>query len=231
MNKEALKKELEKLGFADRLDELEVLMRSTLEANESFNLTAIKDEEKFRELMLLDSLYPAQLLDFKNKSIIDVGTGAGYPGLPLAICEKDGQFTLLDSTKKKVENIANFAKKYEICNVFTVYSRAEEYAKTHRDEYDITIARAVAPLNILLELVLPLVKVGGHFIAMKGAKGKEEIQEAKNALSKLGAEVVMVDEFTLPVSKEIRTNILIKKIKATNKKYPRVYSVIVSKPL
>ena len=231
MNKETLKLELEKLGFSNSVDELEVLMQETLKANESFNLTAIKEEEKFRELMLLDSVFPARLLDFKNKKILDVGTGAGYPGLPLAITQKEGQFTLLDSTKKKVENIANFVKKYEICNVFAVSDRVEDYAKSHRDEYDIVIARAVASLNILLELVLPLVKVGGYFIAMKGAKGKEEISEAKNALSKLGAVVEKIDEFELPESKEVRMNILIKKVKPTNKKYPRSYSEILSKTL
>ena len=231
MNKEALKLELEKLGYASSIDELEVLMRSTLEANERFNLTAIKEEEKFRELMLLDSLFPTCLLDFKNRKIIDVGTGAGYPGLPLAICEKEGKFTLLDSTKKKVENIDDFAKKHGICNVFTVSSRVEDYAKSHRELYDIAIARAVAPLNILLELILPVLKVGGYFIAMKGAKGKEEIEEAKKALSKLGAVVEKIDEFELPESKEVRMNILIKKVKPTNKKYPRSYSEILSNAL
>ena len=231
MNKETLKLELEKLGFSNSVDELETLMQETLKANESFNLTAIKEEEKFRELMLVDSVFPARLLDFKNKKILDVGTGAGYPGLPLAITQKEGQFTLLDSTKKKVENIANFVKKYEICNVFAVSDRVEDYAKSHRNEYDIVIARAVASLNILLELVLPLVKVGGYFIAMKGAKGKDEISEAKNALSKLGAVVEKIDEFELPESKEVRMNILIKKVKPTNKKYPRFYSEILSKTL
>ncbi len=231
MNKKSLRIELDKLNYSDYLEELETLMYSTLETNKLFNLTAIKDEEKFRELMILDSLLPTRLIDLEGKKVIDVGTGAGYPGLPLAITNPDANFTLLDSTKKRVENIADFVKKHGICNVFTVNSRVEEYAKKHREEYHIAIARAVSELTILLELILPLVKVGGYFIAMKGAKGKEELSKANSALKKLGAEVVNIDEFDLPESGEKRINILIKKVKTTNKKYPRSYSELIQKPL
>ena len=107
----------------------------------------------------------------------------------------------------------------------------EEYAKEHRNEYDIAIARAVASLNVLVEIILPLVKVDGYFIAMKGAKGMEEIEEAKNALKELGAEVVQIQEIILPESKEKRINILIQKKKDTKAKYPRQYKDILSKPL
>lgn len=230
MNKENLRLKLEAFGVSNKLEELEELQKDTLATNEKFNLTAIKDEEKFRELMILDSLYPLSLVDFSNKKIIDVGTGAGYPGLPLAICST-GKFTLLDSTKKKIDHINEYVKENHINNVIGVCDRAEEFAKKNIEKYDIAIARAVSSLNILVEIILPLLKIGGFFIAMKGLKGKEEIEDAKKALKELGGEVVEIDEFELPESKEVRINILIKKIKASPKKYPRVYKQIIDKPL
>ena len=230
MNKQELVKQLELLGVADKIDELENLQKDTLATNELFNLTAIKDETKFRELMILDSLFPLALTDFDNKKIIDVGTGAGYPGFPLAICS-NGDFTLLDSTKKKIDHINEFVKTHGFLHVYGVSARAEEYAKNHREEYDIAIARAVSSLNILLEIIAPMIKVDGYFIAMKGSKGYEEIEESKKALKELGMEVIKVQELELPESKEKRLNILIQKKKETNTKYPREYGVIINKPL
>jgi len=230
MNKEQLKQKLSSLGVSEKLDELEDLQRETLATNELFNLTAIKDEEKFRELMTLDSLYPLSLIDFSDKKVIDVGTGAGYPGLPLAICST-GKFTLLDSTKKKVDHINEYAKRRGFLNVKGVSARAEEYAKTHRETYDIAIARAVASLNVLLELIMPLVKVGGYFVALKGAKGFEEIEESKKAFKELDSEIVEIKEITLPESKEKRILILIQKKNKTKAKYPREYKDISNKPL
>ena len=230
MTKEQLEVQLEKLGLESHLEELEALQKDTLATNELFNLTAIKDENKFRELMILDSLYPLLLTDFSNKKVIDIGTGAGYPGLPLAICSS-ASFTLLDSTKKKVDHINEYSKTRGFLNVLGVNYRAEDYSKVHRNEYDIAIARAVSSLNILLEIIIPLVKVNGYFIAMKGSKGKEEITESKKALKELGAEVVDIQEITLPESGEKRCNILIKKNSETKKKYPRPYKEIINKSL
>ena len=229
MTKEKLEQELIQLGL-NNLDSLESLLNDTLHTNEKFNLTAITDKERFRELMILDSLYPLKLIGFDNKKIIDIGTGAGYPGLPLALSSK-GQFTLLDSTKKKIDHINEYVKSNNIKNVEGVVGRAEEYAIKHIEEFDIAISRAVAPLNVLLEIVLPLVKVGGYFIAMKGLKALDEIKLANRAFKELGCMVMNIDEFLLPESRERRYNILIKKIKPTNKKYPRLYSEIVHKPL
>ena len=169
-------------------------------------------------------------VNFENKKIIDVGTGAGYPGLVLASLSNSA-ITLLDSTNKKVEFCRNFASNNGYFHVNCVNSRAEDYAKDHREEYDIATARAVSELNVLLELVLPLVKVNGFFIALKGAKGLEELKACENALKKLGGEVYKIDEFELPESKEKRVNIVIKKVSSTNKKYPRQYSEIVKSPL
>ena len=230
MNKEGLLKELEVLGLSNKADLLELLLKDTLDTNEKFNLTAIKEEDKFRELMILDSLYPLSLTDFKDKKVIDIGTGAGYPGLPLAICST-AKFTLLDSTKKKIDHINEFVKEHDINNVKGISLRAEEHARKHVECYDIAIARAVSSLNVLVELILPLIKVGGYFIAMKGAKGLEEIEEAKHALKELDAEVVEIQDIELPESKERRINILIQKKNKSKKKYPRDYSEIVKKPL
>jgi 16S rRNA (guanine527-N7)-methyltransferase len=229
MTKEGLLVELKQFGL-DNIASFECLLNDTLTTNEKFNLTAITDEEKFRELMILDSLYPLKLLDFNDKKVVDIGTGAGYPGLPLALAS-NAQFTLLDSTKKKIDHINEYVSTNNITNVIGVVSRAEDYAKKHVEEYDIAISRAVAPLNVLLEIVLPMVKVGGYFIAMKGLKALDEIKLASRAFKELGCVVENIDEFLLPESRERRYNILIKKVKPTNKKYPRLYSEIIHIPL
>lgn len=231
MNKESLILELKKLNLdTSKVDLLEAHMLETLKANESFNLTAIKEAEKFRELMILDSAYALKYFDFSDKKIIDIGTGAGYPGMVLATLSK-GEFTLLDSTSKKMEFLRNFSSKNGYFNVNCVCDRAENFAKNHREEYDFAIARAVSELPILLELVLPLLKVGGYFIALKGSKGQNELEESKAALEKLGGDVYKIDEYELPESKEKRINIIVKKVKETNKKYPREYNQIISKKL
>ena len=208
----------------------EDLLKDTLEANEKFNLTAIKEEDKFRELMIYDSLVPLKYFDFENKKVLDVGTGAGFPGLPLAISSK-GDFTLLDSTKKKIDHINNLIEKYQLKNAKGYASRAEEFTQNKRGLFDFVTARAVAPLNILLELCTPFLKVGGTFIAMKSSGANQEVNDAKNALKKLGLEVIAYHEDELPLSKEKRTIIEIKKIKDIDKKYPREYSEIKKKPL
>ena len=232
MNKEQLVLELNKLGFSDqkKIDQLEDFMHATLEANKSFNLTAIKDENKFRELMILDSAYALKYYNFENSKIIDVGTGAGYPGIVLATLSK-GEFTLLDSTLKKVKFFEDYASKNGIFNVNSICERVENHVNLHRNYYDFAVARAVSELNILLELILPLLKVNGYFIAMKGSKGLEELKKCKNALTKLGGKIELIDEYNLPESGEKRINIIIKKISDSPVKYPRDYSTILSKPL
>lgn len=230
MNKSQLIEELNKLNLSFDIEKLESLMEDTLFTNEKFNLTAIKDKEKFRELMLLDSAIPLTLVDFNDKKILDVGTGAGYPGLVLSLLS-NGNFTLLDSTKKKIDHINEYVSNNNINNVIGVFGRAEEYISNHRNEFDIVIARAVSSLNILLELCISYLKVGGYFIAMKGKQGKDEIEQSKRALSLLGCKIVSINETELPESKETRINIVIQKEKDTNKKYPRLYKDIVNKPL
>ena len=211
-------------------DLLEKLMNITIETNEKFNLTAIKEEDKFRELMIYDSLLPLKYFDLDGKSVLDVGTGAGFPGLPLAISTK-GNITLLDSTNKKIGHICSIIDEFGLKNAKAICAIAEEYGRENREKFDYVIARAVAPLNILAELCLPMVKVGGSFIAMKGSNGQEELDEANKAIEKLGGKVIAIHNDNLPASKEVRTTIEIKKIKETNKKYPRDYKEIKVKPL
>ena len=215
----------------NKLSLLERLIDVTLETNEKFNLTAIKDQDAFRELMVFDSLLPLKYADFSgDKTVIDVGTGAGFPGLPLAICS-DAKYTLLDSTNKKIGHICRVIDEFKLTNVTPVCARVEEFALNNRERFDYAIARAVASLNELLELCVPLIKVGGLFIAMKGPRSDEELNDAKSAIKKLDLEVVSINEEELPVSKEKRTIIIFKKLKATNKKYPRRFSEIKAKPL
>ncbi len=195
-----------------------------LEMNKKINLTAIKDESLFLEKMVADCLLPLNYYHFEDKKIIDIGTGAGFPGALLSLIGLD--VTLLDSTKKKLDII----DKFEGHSFVTVNDRAEQYALKHREEYDIAISRAVAPLNILCELCLPLVKVGGVFIALKGKEGNNELKLASNGIKKLGGKLENIFSYNLPCGDE-RCLIIIKKISPTQKRYPRSYNEIKTKPL
>lgn len=209
---------------------LEELLHYTLDANKKFNLTGIKDDNSFRNVMLYDSLIPLKYVDFAGKNVLDVGTGGGFPGLPLAISE-NGHFDLLDSTKKKIDHINNFINLYHLQNVRGINARAEEYAKENAEKYDIVISRAVSSLNILLEITIPFLKVGGILLTLKGDKAEEEIKDSKNALKKLDAEIIDTKIDYLDDDNEKRVLIIIKKNKKTNDKYPRSYSDIKFKPL
>lgn len=204
---------------------LESYMFYILDKNEKVNLTAITDKNEFMSKMLFDSALPLLLTDFNDKKVLDIGTGAGFPGTVINILST-ADVSLLDSTAKKLKVISGFKDNF----FHTINARAEDYAKEHRNEYDIVIARAVASLSILLEIAMPLVKVGGYFVAMKGPEASREIKKASNALEKLGCSIVKVDAHILPTGDE-RFNILIKKDKATSHKYPRIYSEIKKNPL
>ena len=222
-----LKQYLEQLEIEfdnQKIKELDDLMHSTLSQNEKFNLTAITDEEVFVEKMILDSAIALKDLNLTDKKIIDVGTGAGYPGMVIRILS-NAKVTLLDSTKKKIDYLIDYAKEKGL-SINGVSMRAEDYARQNSETMDYAFARAVASLNILLELIMPMLKVGGYFIALKGAGYEEEINSATNAFKKLGCHVESIYETELPESKEKRAIIRIKKDKPTNKKYPRQYSDI-----
>lgn len=234
MTKEQLIESLnkQKISFDDGMIALlEKVMKNTIETNKSFNLTSIVDENEFREKMIYDSIIGVSFIDGSDKKCIDVGTGAGFPGLPLSIIDKNNNYTLLDATKKKVDFIQKFADENKLSNVKTINDRAENFSKNHREEYDYAFARAVAPLSILLELIIPLLKVGGEFIAYKGKNAKQEIKDSEKAFKKLHCQLKVVQYEVLPVSCEERYLIVITKTKETDKKYPRDYSLIVSKSL
>ena len=216
--------------FDEQLNLLNAFMKCTLATNEKFNLTAITNEDQFVEKMIFDSALALYDLDIANKKIIDIGTGAGYPGMVLKILEPNADMVLLDSTAKKIAYLNEFASSNRI-NVQGIVARAEDYARNNVEKFDYATARAVATLNILLELIIPLLKVGGTFIAMKGAGYEQEILDSQKALKKLNCRIESIEEFELPESKEFRAIIRIVKEKPTNKKYPRQYNEIKKLPL
>ena len=214
----------------EQIDLLWEFMHTVLETNEKFNLTAIKDEETFVEKMLFDSAILLSNQRFEDIDILDVGSGAGFPSVVLSILCPKAHVIALDATAKKVNFIKEFAEKHSL-NLTAVCARAEEYAQENREKYLIITARAVAELRVLLELVVPMLQVGGHFIAMKGPNFEEEISNARCALKKLNCNIDYVYEDQLPDSKESRYMIYIKKLKETPKKYPRTFGEIKNKPL
>lgn len=205
-------------------------MDDTLSSNKKFNLTAIKEEKEFVEKMIFDSVLPLSFLDLNERKVIDIGTGAGFPGLALKILSPKCHMTLLDATKKKVDRLDLYSKSIGM-SCKCVNARAEQFSRLHKEEYNYVTARAVSSLSILLELVSPLLKIGGRFIAYKGKTYLDEIKESKNALKILNMEIVDVKTFILPNTNEERAIILIEKKDTTPSKYPREYSQISKRPL
>ncbi len=206
-----------------------------LEVNEHMNLTAITDLQGIILKHYADSLAAAKYL-FEGATVIDIGCGAGFPSLPLAIARPDLRITALDSTAKRVNYIRETAEMLNLDNITCVTARAEELAMQaeHREQYDISCARAVARLNVLSELCIPYVKIGGAFIAMK-ANAADELDEAAGAITKLGGRLERADEFSLISESEPEPNprciITVKKISPTPNNYPRNNSQIKKKPL
>lgn len=192
------------------------------EWNKVMNLTNITEPLEVIEKHFIDSLTVLKNVN-ENDSIIDVGTGAGFPGIPIKIAYPKSKVTLLDSLNKRIKFLNEVISKLNLEDINTIHGRAEELAhnKEHREKYDIAIARAVAPLNVLSEYLLPFVKIGGHAICMKGAKGKDESKEGENATRILGGEIKSIKEFKLPNTDIERTIIEIEKNKSTEKRYPR----------
>ena len=201
---------------------------AVIKQNEVMNLTAITEPTQVAKLHLLDSLSLLTLKDLKGKKLIDVGCGAGFPGVPVAIASPETQVTLLDSLGKRVAWLEQILPALGV-KATCITARAEEAVATRREQYDIATSRAVARLNILLELTAPYVKVGGYVMAMKGAAAKEELQEAKNAIAKLGLKLEAVKEF--PMDGTAHAVILLKKVSPTPPKFPRRYAKIKQMPL
>ena len=182
-------------------------------------------------LHLLDSLSLLPMAQLQGKSIVDVGTGAGFPGMPLAIALPDSRITLLDSLNKRIDFLREAGEMLGLTNAAYVHARAEEFAADHREGYDYAVSRAVASLPMLCELCLPLVKVGGQFLAMKSSHTEEEIASAKSAISKLGGKIEEVKDYTIPTTDVVHRVICIRKVSPTPKKYPRRFAQIKKQPL
>ena len=187
-------------------------MNLLIEWNKTMNLTAIVDPKEIIVKHFIDSLTVAEHIN-KNDAIIDVGTGAGFPGIPIKIMFPETKVVLLDSLNKRIMFLNEVINKLKLKNIQTIHGRAEDFGrdKKHRERYDIAIARAVAPLNILLEYLMPFVKVDGQCICMKGSNAKEEIENSKNALKILDGKIESQKEFTLINTVMTRTIVRIKK--------------------
>ena len=200
-----------------------------LEKNQVMNLTAIREPDKVATLHFLDCMALLNVTDFREKSVVDVGCGAGFPGLPLKIAEPSIRLTLLDSLNKRVVWLRDELLPAIDVEADCVSGRAEEYAAGHREQYDIATSRAVARLNLLAELCLPLVRPGGYFLAMKGQDAAEEVQEAERAIRTLGGKVERIAEY--PVEDAVHRVVVIKKVSNTPAKYPRQFAKIKKQPL
>lgn len=211
----------------DKKDQYKIFIDYLLEVNAHTNLTTITDIDEIKIKHIKDSLSVLDLIK-ENDKVLDVGSGAGFPGIPLAI-EKEIDLTLIDSVNKKVKFMNQAIEKINLKNARAIHARAEDFAKDNREKYDVVVSRAVANMTTLSELCLPLVKVGGIFIALKGPKADEELEEAKNAIKILGGKVIDIERFDL--SGNERANIVVKKIHPTKHKYPRAKNLPKTKPL
>ena len=233
MMKKTLAESLPGLGLTldDAIqDQLCAFGHAMVKQNEVMNLTGITEDDQVAKLHLIDSLTVLKCADLAGKSLIDVGCGAGFPGVPTAIGCPEAKVTLLDSLAKRMNWLETILPQLGVKNAECVTARAEEAIVDRRESYDYATSRAVARLNILLELTAPYVKVGGAVLALKGSAAREELEEAKSAISKLGLQVESVKDFT--VDKDtVHTVIVLRKVRSTPAKFPRRYAKIKQAPL
>lgn len=203
-----------------------------IEYNNVMNLTAITDFDEVVVKHFLDSVLPYIYIE-KESNVIDVGTGAGFPSIPLKIVRSDLNFTLVDSLNKRINFLNVVIGELNLKNIVAIHSRSEDLAKDvkYREKFDVCVSRAVAKLPTLLELCLPLVKVGGMFLAYKGSNYKEEIDISENALKLLNSKIENIENYELPENYGYRTVIFVKKVKKTDKIYPRKNNLPKNKPL
>lgn len=234
MTEQEFKKAIQELGIditEIQLKQLEEYKNFLIEYNNHTNLTAIKTSNEIYLKHFYDSLTISKVIDFNEpKTILDIGTGAGFPGIVLAIIFPNQTVHLMDSNHKKIDFLDALIQKIQIKNVKTIYARSEEYALSHKEEYDIITSRAVAELRILLEISFPLLKINGLFIAMKSSIEKE-LEEAKDTIELLFGFIEQCITFELPWNEGFRSIIKIKKQKPTPSIYPRNYGTIRKKAL
>lgn len=221
-----------KLSVSDaQIAQLEDFTARMLETNKVMNLTRITDPKEIAEKHLLDCASLLQAADFSKKSVVDVGCGAGFPGMPLHILCPSCKLTLLDSLGKRIRFLQGCIDAMNLSDIEAVHARAEEFAAKHREQYDFAVSRAVAQLNVLAELSLPLVKQGGAFIAMKSKDTDEELEWAKKAIRLLGGEIEKIIDYTIPHTEITHRLVVIRKKNHTPKQYPRPFRKISASPL
>lgn len=227
--KQTLITECERLGIAltqEQIDRFCAFGEALLEKNKVMNLTAITEPDAVAKMHFADCLALLNVVDCRGKTVIDVGCGAGFPGVPMKLGEPSVRLTLLDSLQKRVNWLRETLDKLGV-EAACVAARAEEYAA--REQFDIAVSRAVARLNVLAELCLPFVKVGGYFLAMKGAAAEEELKEATHALSVLGGEAERIEAYEIDGA--LHRVIVVRKVRATPPAYPRRFAKIKQQPL
>ena len=229
---EILKQGLGSLGLDTvAVPQLTEFARRLLEKNKVMNLTAITEPKDVATLHLLDCAALLGHIAPEGKRVIDVGTGAGFPGMVLAILAPAAHFTLLDSLGKRADFLQEVCRALHLQNVTCVHARAEEFAGAHRECYDVAVSRAVAQLNVLCELTLPLVKVGGIFAAMKSVSSDEEIRAARSAAAQLGGHIAASTDYTVPETDVVHRIVDIQKVRPTPPQFPRAFARIKKAPL
>lgn len=220
------------IGFDEKAAErFEKYFEYLEEKNKVMNLTAISGKEDVARLHFLDSAALLKYADLGGSSVIDVGTGAGFPGLALKIAQPEMELTLLDSLNKRIDFLKETCELLDLNDVTCIHARAEEAPEGYRESFDAAVSRAVSYLPQLCELCLPLVKVGGVFIAMKGPDCEGEVNEAKPAIGKLGGKLRRVETYTVPGTDIRHSAVIIEKLHPTPKKYPRKWGQIKKQPL
>lgn len=204
-----------------------------LEWNEKINLTAITDEKEILLKHFADSVSVLPFIDIKGKDVIDVGTGGGFPGVPLKIACPLANVTLLDSLNKRINFLKEVVSELGLSNVSCVHSRAEDGGQdlNYREKFDVCVSRAVANLAVLTEYCLPFIKVGGTFVSLKGPDAKPEVIQAQNAIDVLGGQIDIVEKVKIPFTDINHTLIMIKKVRQTPSKYPRKSGKISKSPI
>ena len=230
MNKEEFKNKVEELGIIitdEMLTKLNKYYELLITWNKKFNLTRITEEKEVYLKHFYDSLSIKRAINLYNyNNLVDVGTGAGFPGIVLAIIFKNLKVDLIEANTKKCLFLAEVKKNLSLDNIQIINGRAESYAKIAREKYEIATCRAVSHLNIISEIIIPMIKVSGYFLPLKGEIDKE-IKEGLNILTKLNAKLVEVKTFKLPIENSNRSILIIKKINTTNIIYPREYNKII----
>jgi len=229
MTKDRFLEELEKLNIkidVEQQKKLDKFYTLLINWNKKINLTTITEEKDVYLKHFYDSLTLIKALDLtKDLKVLDVGTGAGFPGIVLKIVFPNLKITLLDSLNKRINYLNEIIKELELTDIETISARCEDYTKINREKYDLVVARAVSHLAILAEMIIPTVKVNGYFVAMK-SNLEDELAISQSIIKKLDSEIQEIIEFNLPIENSTRTLVKIKKLKVTSQKYPRRYAEI-----